>query len=47
MAVAGGVLLSTVVSFWFTPAAFRLVYPRRAPAAVAMPAPVTMLRAAE
>lgn len=29
MAVAGGVLLSTVVSFWFTPAAFRLVYAQR------------------
>ena len=28
MAVAGGVLLSTVVSFYFTPAAFRLVYAR-------------------
>ncbi|MEM7695537.1 MAG: efflux RND transporter permease subunit [Pseudomonadota bacterium] len=29
MAVAGGVLLSTVVSFYFTPAAFALVYGRR------------------
>ena len=29
MAVAGGVTLSTVVSFFFTPAAFRLVYARR------------------
>ena len=28
MAVAGGVLLSTIVSFYFTPAAFRLVYAR-------------------
>ncbi len=28
MAVAGGVLLSTVISFYFTPAAFRLVYAR-------------------
>jgi len=28
MAVAGGVTLSTVVSFYFTPAAFRLVYAR-------------------
>ena len=31
MAVAGGVLLSTVVSFYFTPAAFRLVYARPEP----------------
>jgi multidrug efflux pump subunit AcrB len=29
MAVVGGVLLSTMVSFWFTPAAFRLIYARR------------------
>jgi hypothetical protein len=29
MAVAGGVALSTIVSFYFTPAAFRLVYARR------------------
>uniref|UniRef100_UPI0025D009BA efflux RND transporter permease subunit n=1 Tax=Roseobacter sp. TaxID=1907202 RepID=UPI0025D009BA len=29
MAVAGGVTLSTIVSFWFTPAAFRLIRPRR------------------
>jgi hypothetical protein len=28
MAVAGGVLLSSIVSFYFTPAAFRLVYAR-------------------
>ena len=31
MAIAGGVALSTVVSFYFTPAAFRLVYAGRAP----------------
>ncbi|MEM1362242.1 MAG: efflux RND transporter permease subunit [Pseudomonadota bacterium] len=29
MSVAGGVLLSTVVSFYFTPQMFALVYPRR------------------
>ena len=29
MAVAGGVLLSTLVSFYFTPPAFRMVYARR------------------
>ncbi|MFQ6554270.1 efflux RND transporter permease subunit [Aestuariibius insulae] len=41
MAVAGGVLLSTVVSFYFTPPAFRLVYTRKtaraAPREVARP----------
>ena len=37
MAVAGGVALSTVVSFYFTPAAFRLVYARRARGRVEMP----------
>ncbi|MEM8824075.1 MAG: efflux RND transporter permease subunit, partial [Pseudomonadota bacterium] len=31
MAVAGGVALSTVISFYFTPPAFRLVYARRRP----------------
>ncbi|MEM7643687.1 MAG: efflux RND transporter permease subunit [Pseudomonadota bacterium] len=31
MAVAGGVALSTVVSFYFTPPAFRLVYARKRP----------------
>ncbi|MEM1430134.1 MAG: efflux RND transporter permease subunit [Pseudomonadota bacterium] len=36
MAVAGGVALSTIVSFYFTPAAFRLVYAR--PRAGAAPA---------
>ncbi len=44
MAVAGGVLLSTVISFYFTPPAFRLVYARRSPKAapriVAPPRPV-------
>lgn len=29
MSIAGGVLLSTVVSFYFTPQVFALVYPRR------------------
>ena len=29
MSIAGGVLLSTVVSFYFTPPVFALVYPRR------------------
>ncbi len=48
MAVAGGVLLSTVVSFYFTPAAFRLVYARqRAPSKMAEVAPVPMIQAAE
>lgn len=48
MAVAGGVLLSTIVSFYFTPAAFRLVYARRRGAAQDAPAPaVAVLRAAE
>jgi multidrug efflux pump subunit AcrB len=48
MAVAGGVLLSSIVSFYFTPAAFRLVY-ARAPEAVpvAAPAPVNLVQAAE
>lgn len=32
MAIAGGVLLSTIVSFYFVPPVFALVYPRRAPA---------------
>ncbi|MEM6461828.1 MAG: efflux RND transporter permease subunit [Pseudomonadota bacterium] len=31
VAIAGGVLLSTVVSFYFTPAAFALVYRRKKP----------------
>jgi predicted RND superfamily exporter protein len=30
MAVAGGVLLSSIVSFYFTPSMFRLVYAGRA-----------------
>ncbi len=48
MAVAGGVLLSTVVSFYFTPAAFRLVYARPRKTEVAKPGVVTpMLQAAE
>ena len=48
MAVAGGVLLSTVVSFYFTPAAFRLVWARRRPAvAVPAPAPIALVAAAE
>jgi len=29
MAVAGGVALSSIVSFYFTPAAFQLLYARR------------------
>jgi multidrug efflux pump subunit AcrB len=48
MAVAGGVLLSTVVSFYFTPAAYRLVrakgHSHEAPPAGL---PVTLLAAAE
>ncbi|MEM6760921.1 MAG: efflux RND transporter permease subunit [Pseudomonadota bacterium] len=32
VAIAGGVLLSAVVSFYFTPAVFRLIYRRRMPA---------------
>ncbi|MCU4653243.1 efflux RND transporter permease subunit [Roseibacterium sp. SDUM158016] len=48
MAVAGGVLLSTVVSFYFTPAAFRLVYARRRGQESAMEtAPIARLQAAE
>ncbi len=48
MAVAGGVLLSTVVSFYFTPAAFRLVWSRRRRApAVPVPAPIALVAAAE
>jgi multidrug efflux pump subunit AcrB len=47
MAVAGGVLLSTVVSFWFTPAAFQLVYARRARSRASSPAPVMVLSVAE
>ena len=48
MAVAGGVLLSSIVSFYFTPAAFRLVY-ARAPKeeTVARPVPFNVLQAAE
>jgi multidrug efflux pump subunit AcrB len=34
MAIAGGVALSTIVSFYFTPAAFRLVYARRNSASI-------------
>lgn len=50
MAVAGGVLLSTVVSFYFTPPAFRLVYARKASKPVKKAAPMAappMLQAAE
>ena len=50
MAVAGGVLLSTVVSFYFVPPAFRLVYARPArqePEARCPAAPVLRLQAAE
>ena len=48
MAVAGGVLLSTVVSFYFTPAAFRLVYARKRKAARAeATVPIPFLQAAE
>lgn len=48
MAVAGGVLLSSIVSFYFTPAAFRLVYaraPKDRPEAAAVP--VRLVQAAE
>ncbi|HMO71077.1 MAG TPA: efflux RND transporter permease subunit, partial [Paracoccaceae bacterium] len=38
MSVAGGVLLSTVVSFYFTPPMFLLAYARRQPAAPLRPA---------
>ncbi len=52
MAVAGGVLLSTVVSFYLTPAAFRLVYarperPTEADATPAVPCVAPLLQAAE
>ncbi|MCI5108967.1 MAG: efflux RND transporter permease subunit [Marivita sp.] len=48
MAVAGGVLLSTVVSFYFTPAAFRLVYAReRTQTQVHKQTPIPFLQAAE
>jgi multidrug efflux pump subunit AcrB len=47
MAVAGGVLLSTIVSFYFTPAAFRLVYAGRRGAQTRAAVPVAVLRAAE
>ncbi len=48
MAVAGGVLLSAVISFYFTPPAFRLVYPRaRTAPPMAETAPVPILQAAE
>ncbi|MDJ1007838.1 MAG: efflux RND transporter permease subunit [Paracoccaceae bacterium] len=47
MAIAGGVLLSTVVSFYFTPQMFALVRPRKAPEAVAEPAPGVVRLAAE
>ena len=51
MAVAGGVLLSTIVSFYFTPPAFRLVYarPETPSKRTAEPddTPVMMLQAAE
>ena len=48
MAVAGGVLLSTVVSFYFTPAAFRLVYARKRTESFAgAKMPIPFLQAAE
>lgn len=50
MAVAGGVALSTIVSFYFTPAAFRLVYAsesRLARAERSTMKNVTMIKAAE
>ncbi|MEL6550264.1 MAG: efflux RND transporter permease subunit [Pseudomonadota bacterium] len=50
MAVAGGVLLSMVVSFYFTPAAFRLVSPRKVRAAaepIASDLSPSLLHAAE
>ncbi|MEM7487751.1 MAG: efflux RND transporter permease subunit [Pseudomonadota bacterium] len=49
MAVAGGVALSTVVSFYFTPPAFRLVYARKRPAEADERAPAYphLLQAAE
>lgn len=48
MAVAGGVLLSSIVSFYFTPAAFRLVYARRRiPARERNVVPLGMMRVAE
>lgn len=37
MAIAGGVLLSTIVSFYFTPPVFALVYARRAHASAIAP----------
>lgn len=50
MSVAGGVLLSTVVSFYFTPPMFALLYARgkgaKAPLAEAQP-PLNLMRAAE
>ncbi|QFT58919.1 hypothetical protein FIU94_08785 [Sulfitobacter sp. THAF37] len=48
IAVAGGVLLAADVSFYFTPAAFRLVYAReRAPAMPHAMPPVPILQTAE
>jgi multidrug efflux pump subunit AcrB len=48
MAVAGGVLLSSIVSFYFTPAAFRLVYARGPGAKTdSDAAPVCLMAAAE
>jgi multidrug efflux pump subunit AcrB len=49
MAVAGGVALSTVVAFYFTPPAFRLVHPvpRRSKAAEIPQATPVILQAAE
>ena len=46
MAVAGGVLLSAVISFYFVPAAFQLVYAgrnRRATASAGAPAPIRLM----
>ncbi|MEM9796412.1 MAG: efflux RND transporter permease subunit [Pseudomonadota bacterium] len=42
MAVAGGVALSTIVSFYFTPPAFRLVYARPRPAAEPVTQPLVL-----
>ncbi|MEM1267867.1 MAG: efflux RND transporter permease subunit, partial [Pseudomonadota bacterium] len=48
MSIAGGVLLSTVVSFYFTPQMFALVYARRTPETAKKPVlvltPATMVR---
>ncbi len=49
IAIAGGTALSTIISFYFTPAYFSLVWRRKeadAPAAVAMPAAAAVVPAA-